>query len=132
MSLLWQENKGGGVMKEVFENIKEKIKNQPIEQFVDTNGNWDLVQTVLDCCCEAVDRVKEEYNNGWIPCSERLPDTEHISGVSESVLVTTNIHSIFTAEYHRNGKWLDDVGDWSLDVIAWMPLPAPYQPKGEE
>lgn len=78
-----------------------------------------------------VNQLAEEYKvsempTGWIACSERLPDTEHISGVSESVLVTTNIHSIFTAEYHRNGKWLDDVGDWSLDVIAWMPLPAPY------
>ncbi len=66
-------------------------------------------------------------NNGWIPCSERLPDTEHISGVSETVLVTTNNNSIFTAEYHRDGKWLDDVADWSLEVIAWQPLPAPYK-----
>jgi hypothetical protein len=59
-----------------------------------------------------------------------LPDTEHISGVSETVLVTTNNNSIFTAEYHRNGTWLDDVCDLSLEVIAWQPLPAPYK-KGE-
>ena len=84
----------------------------------DSHRNTDLV-------------IDSSHSNGWIPCSERLPDTEHISGVSETVLVTTNNNSIFTAEYHGNGKWLDDVADWSLEVIAWQPLPQAYQPKGE-
>lgn len=89
----------------------------------------------VDKAIEITNEVATEYSanipqnsaDGWIPCNERLPDTEHISGVSETVLVTTNNNSIFTAEYHRDGKWLDDVADWSLEVIAWMPLPAPYK-----
>ena len=118
-------------MKEVFENIKEKIKNQPIEQFVDTNGNWDLVQTVLDCCCEAVDRVKEEYNNGWIPCSERLPDK------SGWFLCTQEYHSLTNRKFIKVTTELVEFYDnkWrrakNLVVTHWQPLPHPYQPKGE-
>ena len=121
-------------MKEVFENIKEKIKNQPIEQFVDTNGNWDLVQTVLDCCCEAVDRVKEEYNNGWIPVEKTLPKKSGYYTVTEEqysldmrkkmgVRVSHKVQ--FDAEEQRwhRAKF--------LKVIAWKEHETPYQPKGE-
>jgi len=88
-----------------------------------------------------------ESPNGWIPCSERLPDYE---GYDE-VLTTVNgraenvryINAVITnAEYDdtdkqwyingcaakwvaRNGKVMSDV-----DVLAWMPLPEPW--KGEE
>lgn len=115
-------------MKEVFENIKEKIKNQPIEQFVDTNGNWDLVQTVLDCCCEAVDRVKEEYNNGWIPCSERLPDAE------ADVLLSLRSLDIYVGFMANTEGMFYVEGEGYVEyenVLAWQPLPTPYQPKGE-
>ena len=121
-----------------LEEVKEK--HQPTINGKTTMRDLEVYKMTIGYAKEIVNELAEEYKlfgnseqvkvsempTGWIPCSERLPDTEHISGVSESVLVTTNIHSIFTAEYHRNGKWLDDVGDWSLDVIAWMPLPAPY------
>ena len=111
-------------MKEVFENIKEKIKNQPIEQFVDTNGNWDLVQTVLDCCCEAVDRVKEEYNSGWIPVSDGLPKEDMQCWAT---FESSNVDKIqyLASQKWWNGEMVDN------KVIAWQPLPAPYQPKGE-
>lgn len=89
------------------------------------------------------------YREGqWIPCSERLPDYE---GYDE-VLTTVNgraenvryINAVITnAEYDdtdkqwyingcaakwvaRNGKVMSDV-----DVLAWMPLPEPYQPEEE-
>ena len=131
-------------MEEVFKKKKKKIKNQPIEQFVGTNGDWDLVQTVLDCCCEAVDRVKEEYNNGWISCSERLPKElktkdGHIDP-SEEVLVyiyygkncVSNGYAVSRywshSENHPN-PWID-LKFGSENVVAWKPI-APYQTKGE-
>ena len=114
-------------MEEVFKNIKEKIKNQPIEQFVGTNGDWDLVQTVLDCCCEAVDRVKEEYNNGWIPCSE-LPEE---NGMYLCTVFHADDYVVWIMRFN-DGEFLkpDDVEDWNYELLAWMPI-APYQPKGE-
>lgn len=140
-------------MKEAFEKIKEKLEVEVEYQSskADKAGETCAFEEITvvkarekmaECyehAIEIVNQVAEGYvtdtnvgkNNGWIPCSEGLPNTEHISGVSETVLVTTNNNSIFTAEYHGNGKWLDDVADWSLEVIAWQPLPAPYQPKGD-
>ena len=115
-------------MEEVFKNIKEKIKNQPIEQFVGTNGDWDLVQTVLDCCCEAVDRVKEEYNNGWIPCSERLPDK---SGEYLTYVDYEDETFIAIDEIDCDGIMKEWNCTPNYHVIAWQPLPEPYQPKGE-
>ena len=131
-------------MKEFIDKLIERLEEYPTYSFGVSLLNTEEYIKVSDVK-EIINQLAEEYkgehddtdyanielyafwkNHQWIPCSEKLPDTEHISGVSESVLVTTNFHSIFTAEYHRNGKWLDDVADWSLDVIAWMPLPAPY------
>ena len=30
----------------------------------------------------------------------------------------------------ENGKWIDDEEDYQC-VLAWQPLPKPFQPKGE-
>ena len=121
-------------MKEVFENIKEKIKNQPIEQFVDTNGNWDLVQTVLDCCCEAVDRVKEEYNNGWISCSDKLPpqpkENPAFDNKALELYLVSDGYSDYPFRAFWNGKFFVD-GFSSVDAIAWQPLPNPFKPIAE-
>lgn len=69
-------------------------------------------------------------DNGWIPCSERLP--ENIS----TILVQVKEFESPTIGWYGNmvgwrlsEKDLDELNDFT--VIAWQPLPAPYQPKGE-
>ena len=83
-----------------------------------------------------INQLAEEYNNGWIPCSERLPEE------SELVLIYAESRarggSIRVVGHLHNGFWfvqtssdtLGLAGIGQFDVIAWMPLPAPYQ-KGE-
>lgn len=67
---------------------------------------------------------KEYWNNGWIPCSERLPEED------KYVLCQGNI-SIFIALVDSfDGEWRDDGHYRRINVKAWQPLPAPYQPKG--
>ena len=51
----------------------------------------------------------------WIPVSERLPEEE------QYVLVTTNFNSITTCIYFLDSEY------WQMYVIAWMPLPEPYE-----
>lgn len=73
---------------------------------------------------ETVDEVK---NNQWIPCSERLPDTD------DHVLVTTinkrGDRRVVRAYYYRSDDYPGG-GAWAAgmnnNVIAWMPLPEPY------
>ena len=68
----------------------------------------------------------------WIPCSERLPDA------CGKYLVTMKWnddsgeeHIVIKATWY--GEW-DDIG-WDLaeifDVVAWMPLPEPYNEQTE-
>ena len=129
-------------MNKVFEKIIEKQK----ELFQDLNVievlshvNFDsTIQNSLDnflkaVTNEAMEIVKQEaekYNNGWIPCSEKLPD------VRQDVLVTVK----YTGFMGMHGYWIktghmEAENDWWGDcaggeVIAWQPLPKPFQ-KGD-
>lgn len=77
--------------------------------------------------------LAEEYNNGWIPCSERLPEKE----MDVLVCFSNDINCVIAYRTKMMNTNLKDV--WvnsstahiiSSNIIAWMPLPAPYQ-KGE-
>ena len=66
----------------------------------------------------------------WIPCSERLPE-----GITQ-VIIQTNGEAIHEAIYmgkddygHYVWKRPDNEIYWDEEVVAWMPLPTPYQPK---
>lgn len=95
--------------------------------------------------------VEALRNNQWIPCSKKMPK-EHPSifdkfknterwtrfmwlTQSDKVLVT----SIFeNGEAHtetantRDGSWCIEVPSVKREVVAWMPMPDPYQPEPEE
>ena len=101
---------------------------------------------------EAIEIIKQteaEYNNGWIPCSERLP--EKVGNYIIHVKTGTDEDYVSVWGYqrgvHLSGRqtYVDDKrGYWanlyngdpinealSKRAIAWQPLPEPYQPKGE-
>lgn len=69
-----------------------------------------------------VNQLTEEYNNGWIPCSERLPE------VNQKVLTCDKDGWI---SVNVNMPYMGVRNDFKCGYyVAWMPLPAPYQ-KGE-
>ena len=94
-------------------------------------------------CFEIVNQLAEEYgkdtnvttNNGWIPCEKELPSK------SGKYIVTQERYSIDDI-FHTGRKRTEvdyvefNANDnmWSranfFNVIAWLPLPEPYQ-KGE-
>ena len=79
---------------------------------------------------EIVKHEAEQYNNGWVPCSEKLPD----DFMSFEYLTIRKGHTLATITYYcvANHKWyLSRNSSKEIDVIAWQPLPEPYQPKGE-
>lgn len=67
-------------------------------------------------------------DDGWIPCSERLPDAE------ADVLLSLRSLDIYTG-FRANTEGMFYVeGEGYVEyenVLAWQPLPTPYQPKGE-
>ena len=76
-----------------------------------------------------VECVKNEYNNGWIACSERLPD----DFMSMAYLTTVKGHFYPEVKYYcvANHKWYSNERTTKeVNVIAWMPLPVAFR-KGE-
>ena len=101
---------------------------------------------------EYLERVygAEEYNNGWIPCSERLPDecvpvnVTWINRNPESYYAKIKDVPFSATAVYYNSKWywysstcvdyLSEYGkndfdlvDKDIDIIAWQPLPEPFK-----
>ena len=84
-------------------------------------------------------QAKEEHASaeavqGWIPCSERLPDIKehHVSdpclvycenGVYGFAELEENIFGQVGWNCEREDEYHEPIGD----VLAWMPLPKPYK-----
>ena len=73
-------------------------------------------------------KLTEQYSNGWIPCSERLPEesgeylvTSKIYFVPDHVDEIDNYVGVKISHYSTRCGWLDD------EVMAWQPLPEPYR-----
>ena len=72
-----------------------------------------------------VNQLAEEYNNGWIPVSDGLPKEDM------QCWATFESGNVDKIQYLASLKWWNgEMGD--NKVIAWMPLPEPFKPKGEQ
>ena len=120
-------------MQEVFEKIIEEIKEKSYEIQLDGAivAATKKVAEVPDIV-NIVNTISEEYNNGWIPCSERLPEDKQTCLVTARIYFTPdhvdeidNYIGVGIDTYSKQFGWL------GTETIAWQPLPAPYQPKGE-
>ena len=130
-----------------LENFLKAITNEAIEIVKHEAEQYE--ECYKHCGeCEAYDKEKhhcpkfckviketvkeiEENHNGWIPCSERMPED------GETYLVT-NAESFGQCHTYKgwyDGKhkiWhMEENFERKMNVVAWQPLPQPYQPKGE-
>lgn len=127
-------------MKEFIEKLiggLEEKENEAVLKAPNTNDisnieyqKWMMKSYGFKESIEIVNQLAEEYNNGWIPCSERLPEN------TSTVLVQIKEFESPTIGWYGNiagwrllEKDFDELNDFT--VIAWQPLPAPYQSKGE-
>lgn len=108
-------------MNEVFEKIIEQLEevayvSEDVNSFVD-----------LEDAIEIVKQEAEQYNNGWILCSEQFPE----DGMYVLVQDFDEYYEIGICE-KRNGVIGITSGDWwtsANNYIAWQPLPQPYRSK---
>ena len=127
-------------MQEVFSKIIERLETERLkreEQLKTCHDSdaEDYFRCKMSGIADAIEIVKQaaEYNNGWIPCSERLPDVPE--GIEDDECPEFNVtikgaDQAATLKCASDGTWFDDLG-YTYDVIAWQPLPDTYQPKGE-
>ena len=98
-----------------FKKILERLSNIYRVVKTDEDAEWNRA---IYKSTEIVQEVAEEYNGGWIPCSERLPEE------SGHYLICDNRGRIYECTYLAN-MWL--IAAPSIDVIAWQPLPEPFK-----
>ena len=121
-------------MQEVFEKIIMKLgiraeKSEKKEMDAEHFEYAQMYKGERIAFGDAIKIVKQEaeqYNNGWIPCSEKLPE------LRKDVLVTVK----YTGFMGMHGYWIktghmEAENDWWGDcaggeVIAWKPLPEIY------
>lgn len=88
----------------------------------------------VDAIKVAIKIVEEQPKAGeWIPCSVALPQQPEENPIFDNKPLELYLVSVKNADYpiraFWNGKFFTD--GWSkVDVIAWQPLPQPFQ-KGE-
>ena len=124
-------------MQEVFEKIIEELEEckdimispKVSDCFEEECKYNDCTVCAFAKAIEIVKQEAEKYNNGWIQCSERLPE-----GRQDALVCFDNIDGCIIAWYAPNGRtWRNSSTDniCKAEPIAWMNLPAPYHQNGE-
>ena len=130
-------------MQEVFEKIIEKLEEENSRLKRLRNNCIALSDSEVSAIenkaynfsIEIVQQEAEKYNNGWIPCSERVPKVEdlHEKSVDDCTcyLIQRRCGIMDVAHYIKvYGEPYFEANSIKMkDVVAWMPLPEQYKPK---
>ena len=121
----------------IFEKIRERLQELCEQTYYNSvNGNRDegIRNNAYHNAIDIINQVEDEYNNGWIPCSERLPEDEgvYIVTIEDECGSVRYCKVAFFSLYHPKHRWWDVECEYVYfgDVTYWMPLPKPYK-KGE-
>ena len=131
---------------EAFEKILEKLEELQNNLLSQTEGDANLQVGVINGVMyskKIVHEVAEEYNGGWISCSERLPEESGYYLVTYHDWSDGNFlpkyHDTYVRRLHYQisehfvgwnyPKNIDDraENDCHKEVIAWQPLPEPFK-----
>ena len=128
-------------MKEAIEKIKERLKKE-------YRHHWQLWCKKLNSedwaykdaytkALSIVSEVEAEYGNGWIPCSERLPENDDDVLVWYRYRTMQGVNIVGSKETHGIGYYNKPTNSWLIyggfglywNAVAWMPLPELYKPE---
>lgn len=125
-------------MKEFIEKLVGRLEELSIPIY-DSDGEIKNKVVFTDIAKNIVNELAEEYkllenieqlNNGWIPCSRKLPPQPKENALFEYKPLEVYLVSLSSTDYpwraFWNGKYFTD-GFSKVEPIAWMPLPAPYK-----
>lgn len=132
-------------MKKAFEKILEGLEEK--KKFYDffykkgRSETDDIVKEATDVFYDEfvkiVQEAAEEYNGGWISCSERLPEEPKIDGnveedyvdgkLTEYIVMIYGAKKPTTLYYAGDGHWYDVTSQEYYPVIAWQQLPEQYK-----
>ena len=107
-------------MNKAFEKILERLEKE--RRILLENNMHQAI--ALNFAKGIVQEVAEEYNGGWIACSERLPDVEADVLLSlRSLDVHTGFMSNTEGYFYVDGEGYVEFEN----VLAWQPLQEPFK-----
>lgn len=136
--------------KAVWADKAISIVNELAEEYIPCTKSctdceaYDLVKHNCPKFCkvikETVEEVKENYNNSWISCSERLPDNDnevlcwYEYRIMQGTCIGEMTHRYGIGWYSKKSDiWVGEVSvGVDCRVIAWQPLPESYKEVGVE
>ena len=123
-------------MKEFIEKLLAKLEDYKTKAYVTgfTNDPYEFgACNGINSSMKIIKQLAEEYNNGWIPCSERLPKKPNnylVTQYNEKAIDDyCDGYRISTIFFDDIGWWDDIDYDLGWDIIAWQPLPPTYKLK---
>ena len=149
------------VFDKIIEQLEDKRKTAEQLIMENPQDELDKIQTqaaedFASAYKDAIEIVKQEAekfgtdtnvgSNGWIPFSERLPKEygdylvawRPLSMSAEDIMEKVGRevpHFYEIVEYDPDDEalWIGSIeqAKGEYEIIAWQPLPQPYQPKGE-
>ena len=114
-------------MNKAFEKISEMLEESYIDCF--RQGDYKF-NNAIDKAKKIVQEVAEEYNGGWIPCSERLPEDDKyilISFENFSLPIVGRYEEDETGGAFYIGDEDETCISQDLFVNAWQQLPEQYK-----
>lgn len=128
-------------MNSVFEKIIEKLEEKQDIFLYDDSDYGEGKYNAFDEAIEIVKQEAEQYTstehincssdsstNGWVPCSERLPETYTVLCCDKYGEMLVG-HPYFDEVSNTNYSAESD-NEMMYNCIAWQPLPEPYNPTG--
>ena len=119
------------------DKLENSLKNnlQSFEEMISEHGKGIAHGTRI-----ALKRVEEQPTISpenpqpqWIPVAERLPETsQDVLATRRRACGTARVMKAFYMSSDDGGIWASQCGTDTTGVVAWMPLPEPYTPDGEE
>lgn len=115
----------------VFDVLREKLEQASQEMIA---GYYVRATEFKNKMLEIINKTEQEYNNGWIPCSERLPENNKVVlcwvrsttiSSGETFIIGSCDHGFWSLQTYEIGHHHFPVKDY--EVIAWQPLPAPFR-----
>ena len=117
-------------LEKILERLAELIEKSYYSA-IDGNRNAGIKNSAYHKVYKIVQEVAEEFatdtnvgTNGWIACSDRLPEEE------ADVLLSLRSLDVYTG-FRANAEgcfYIDGDGYVEYEnVMAWMPLPEPYK-----
>ena len=111
-------------MNKAFEKILKRLEESYINCF--NEGDYKF-NNAIDKAKEIVQEVAEEYKDGWIPCSERLPEDDSIC-----IVIVEYPNNETVVDYgwfdRKSVCWFVGMQEFrTSNILAWQPLPKPFK-----